>query len=91
MPSATAHVHDWHSIDDDGAVARYSCACSAVGRRNLGGRIVEVATVANVDPDDLITARPAQEDVVDCTGRRRMLNPDSWVADDQDDGRELEF
>lgn len=91
MPGV-AHTHEWNPLE--GAAARYLCACGAPGRRNLAGKILEdrtVATVARVDPEDLFTARPSPEEVVDCTGRRRRLNPDHWVADDQDDGGELAF
>lgn len=73
------HKHDWK--EDEHAVSMYSCACGASGRRNLLGRIVELATVARVDPEDMITARPRPADVVDCTGRVRKLNPDRWNRD----------
>jgi hypothetical protein len=82
---AVTHVHEWHPVED--AVSRYRCTCGDVGRRGLDGRIREDRSAANVDPDDLVTARPAAPDEIeDCTGWRRRLNPDNWRAHDQDDG-----
>lgn len=76
------HKHSWKLVE--GAMARYSCACGAAGRRDLWGRINEAAKCAGVDPDDLVTARPRPAEVMDCTGRVRPLNPDDWTERELD-------
>lgn len=71
----STHAHEWRPVE--GYCALYACACSAIGHRRADGTI-EIKAAANVRPEDLITARPTDDESIDNFGRRLPMVPNDW-------------
>jgi hypothetical protein len=77
MPANVDHEHAWRPAF--GAPGRYACACGDTGRRQRDGSIVTSMT-AIVDPDDIVTARPTDDQTINEYGRRIAMIPDELRA-----------
>ena len=66
------HTHAWRPIY--GEVGRYACTCGATQHRQLDGSL-RAAPAATADPDDLLTARPTDDQTIDAFGRRLAMIP----------------
>lgn len=76
-----AHEHEWRPVA--GACARYSCTCGGSGYRHNNGRILETSVAADIDPEDLITARPTANYRTGRAQRRISEEWEGWYRDQE--------
>jgi hypothetical protein len=88
MPANVDHEHAWRPAS--GEPRGYVCACGETGHRQRDDSIV-ASMAAIADPDDVVTARPTDDETINEYGRRLALIPEEYREGRWPDELALDF